>query len=39
VLDDEAPALSKARLRLCESARVALARSLTLMGMSTPEKM
>ncbi len=39
VLDDEQPALSSARLRLCQAAQVALARSLTLMGMSTPEKM
>ena len=39
VLDDEQPALSKARLRLCEAARVALARSLSLMGMNAPEKM
>jgi len=39
VLDDEQMALSSARLRLCEAARIALARSLTLMGMSAPNKM
>ncbi|HXK34297.1 MAG TPA: arginine--tRNA ligase [Dehalococcoidia bacterium] len=39
VLDDEAPALSKARLRLCQAARVALARALGLMGVSAPERM
>jgi arginyl-tRNA synthetase len=39
VIDDEAPALSKARLRLCYAARIALARALTLMGMSAPERM
>ncbi len=38
VLSDDVP-LSKARLKLCAAAKVALARSLTLMGMSTPEKM
>ncbi len=31
--------LMKARLKLTEAARVALARTLTLMGMSTPETM
>ncbi len=39
VLDHDAMALSNARLRLCEAARVVLARALTLMGMSTPESM
>jgi arginyl-tRNA synthetase len=39
VLDDENRALSSARLRLCEAARVALARALTLMGMSAPDEM
>lgn len=39
VLDDEAPALSKARLRLCQAARVTLARALGLMGVSAPERM
>ena len=39
VLDDEQSALSSARLHLCQTAQVVLARSLTLMGMSTPEKM
>ncbi len=31
--------LTRARLRLCEAARVALARCLTLMGMDAPDKM
>lgn len=31
--------LSKARLRLCEAARITVARVLTLMGMSAPERM
>jgi arginyl-tRNA synthetase len=39
VLDDENKALSSARLRLCEASRVALARALTLMGMSAPDEM
>jgi arginyl-tRNA synthetase len=39
VIDDEAPELSKARLQLCRAARVTLARALTLMGMSTPDRM
>jgi len=39
VIDDEAPQLSKARLQLCRAAKVTLARALTLMGMSTPERM
>jgi arginyl-tRNA synthetase len=36
--EDEAP-LSKARLKLTAAAQVALARVLTLMGMSAPERM
>lgn len=39
VLDDEDRELSSARLLLCEAARVALARSLSLMGVSAPDKM
>jgi arginyl-tRNA synthetase len=39
VIDEEQPALSKARLRLCAAAKVTLARALTLMGMSTPDRM
>ncbi len=31
--------LSRARLRLCQAARVALARCLALMGMSAPDRM
>ena len=31
--------LTKARLRLCLASKIALARCLTLMGMSTPDKM
>ena len=39
VLDAENEALSKARLKLCRAAKITLARALTLMGMSTPERM
>jgi arginyl-tRNA synthetase len=39
VLDEAEPALSKARLRLCAAARVALGRALSLMGVSAPERM
>jgi arginyl-tRNA synthetase len=39
VIDDENIPLSKARLKLCLAAKVVLARALTLMGMSTPERM
>jgi arginyl-tRNA synthetase len=39
VLDDANPALSSARLRLVASAKQAVASSLSLMGMSAPEKM
>ncbi|MEX2235923.1 MAG: arginine--tRNA ligase [Dehalococcoidia bacterium] len=38
VVTDDIP-LSKARLRLCEAAKLVLARSLTLMGVSAPAKM
>ena len=39
VIDDENEALSKARLKLCSAAKVVLARALTLMGMTAPERM
>jgi arginyl-tRNA synthetase len=39
VLDEENVPLSKARLKLCMAAKITLARALTLMGMSTPERM
>jgi arginyl-tRNA synthetase len=39
VIDEEDVPLSKARLMLCLAAKIALARALTLMGMSTPERM
>ena len=39
VLDAENEALSKARLKLCLAAKTTLARALTLMGMTTPERM
>ncbi len=39
VLNDDDVPLSKARLKLCAAAKVALARALTLMGMSAPERM
>jgi arginyl-tRNA synthetase len=39
VLDAENEPLSKARLKLCLAARTALARALTLMGMTAPERM
>lgn len=38
VITDD-PALSAARLRLVEAARLVLAKTLTLMGMSVPERM
>ncbi|HEX5940574.1 MAG TPA: arginine--tRNA ligase [Dehalococcoidia bacterium] len=38
VVSDDIP-LSKARLRLCEAAKLVLARSLSLMGVSAPEQM
>jgi arginyl-tRNA synthetase len=31
--------LARARLRLCEAARIVLARSLGLMGVTAPERM
>jgi len=39
VIDAEAPELSRARLGLVEAARVALANTLDLMGMTAPERM
>lgn len=39
VVDAEAPALSRARLHLCEASRIALAKTLRLLGVSAPESM
>ena len=39
VIDDENVPLSKARLKLAAASKLALARALVLMGMSTPERM
>jgi arginyl-tRNA synthetase len=39
VIDADEPALSKARLKLAAAAKTVLARALTLMGMTTPERM
>jgi arginyl-tRNA synthetase len=39
VVDAEQPALTAARLQLCRAAKITLARSLELMGMSAPESM
>jgi arginyl-tRNA synthetase len=39
VIDDSHPGLSKARLRLCAAAKITLARTLDLMGMTAPERM
>jgi arginyl-tRNA synthetase len=39
VVDHDQPTLSRARLLLSQAARIALARVLILMGMSTPETM
>jgi arginyl-tRNA synthetase len=39
VLDDDAPDLTRARLRLIAAAKIVLASALGLMGMSAPEKM
>jgi arginyl-tRNA synthetase len=39
VLNDDDVPLSKARLRLCEAAKIVLGRCLDLMGMSAPERM
>lgn len=39
VVDADAPALTAARLQLCRAAKITLARTLELMGMSAPESM
>jgi arginyl-tRNA synthetase len=39
VLDEANAALSQARLKLCLAAKTTLARALTLMGMTAPERM
>ena len=39
VLDADSPALSSARLKLCDAARLTLARALRLMGVSAPDQM
>jgi arginyl-tRNA synthetase len=39
VVDAEAPALTAARLQLCRATKSVLARTLQLMGMTTPESM
>jgi arginyl-tRNA synthetase len=39
VVDADAPALTAARLQLCRAAKSVLARTLQLMGMTTPESM
>jgi arginyl-tRNA synthetase len=39
VLDDGEPELTRARLRLAAAARIALGRSLELIGVSAPERM
>jgi arginyl-tRNA synthetase len=39
VINEEDLPLSRARLRLCAAAKVVLARTLDLMGMSAPERM
>src|SRR5512135_3295509 len=39
VVDAETPALTSARLQLCQAAKITLARTLNLMGMSAPESM
>ncbi len=39
VIDEENIPLSKSRLTLCLAAKIVLSRALTLMGMSTPERM
>jgi arginyl-tRNA synthetase len=39
VIDEANAALSKARLKLCLAAKTALARALTLMGMTAPDRM
>jgi arginyl-tRNA synthetase len=39
VVSKEAEALTKARLKLVEAAKIVLAKTLHLMGMTAPEKM
>jgi arginyl-tRNA synthetase len=39
VVDAEQPAMTAARLQLCRAAKITLARTLELMGMSAPESM
>ena len=39
VLDPDAPALSNARMYLCEAARIGLAKTLALLGVSAPDSM
>jgi arginyl-tRNA synthetase len=39
VLDDSAPDMTRARLRLIAAAKIVLASALALMGMSAPDKM
>ena len=39
VVDEDAPDLSRARLKLCAAAKLVLATTLDLMGMSAPDKM
>ncbi len=39
VLDADAPALSNARMYLCEAARISLAKTLALLGVSAPDSM
>ncbi len=39
VLDEDAPDLTRSRLRLITAAKIVLASALVLMGMSAPEKM
>jgi arginyl-tRNA synthetase len=39
VLDPEQPPLSAARLQLCQAAQIALAKTLRLLGISTPASM
>ena len=39
VVDADAPVLTAARLQLCRAAKLTLARTLELMGMSAPEAM
>lgn len=39
VVDADAPALSRARLQLCEASRIGLAKTLRLLGVSSPESM